>query len=60
MYEFDTVVDTNKLQQHQTCSIYFSDDERYIVSLEDAQIRVFQIDPVTGNCVFDSDYYTRC
>ena len=48
IYEFDTVVDTNKRQQCRLVPFIFSDDERYIVSLEDAQIRVFQIDPVTG------------
>lgn len=49
LYEYDTVVDTNKLQQIRLVPFIFSDDERYIISLEDAKIRVFQIDPVTGN-----------
>ena len=49
LYEYDTVVDTNKLQQKRLVPFIFSDDERYIISLEDAKIRVFQIDPVTGN-----------
>jgi hypothetical protein len=50
IYEFDTVPDlNNKVQQHRLVPFIFSDDERYIVSLENAKIRCFQISPTTGN-----------
>ena len=49
IYEFDTVIDTSKKQQTRLLPFVFSDDERYIVSLEHQQIRVFQINPATGN-----------
>jgi len=48
IYEFDTTVDSSKLFQHKLVPYIFSDDERYIVSLENAKIRVFIIDPSTG------------
>ena len=48
IYEFDTTVDTTKTQQHRIVPFIFSDDERYIVSLEHEKIRVFQISPTTG------------
>lgn len=48
IYEFDTTVDSTKLFQHRLVPFIFSDDERYIVSLENAKIRVFIIDPATG------------
>ncbi len=35
-------------QQVRVVPFIFSDDERYIVSLENAKIRVFQISPTTG------------
>ena len=44
IYEFDTTIDTAKVQQHRLVPFIFSDDERYIVSLEHQKIRVFQID----------------
>ena len=44
IYEFDTTIDTGKVQQHRLVPFIFSDDERYIVSLEHQKIRVFQID----------------
>ena len=44
IYEFDTSIDTAKVQQHRLVPFIFSDDERYIVSLEHQKIRVFQID----------------
>jgi len=48
IYEFDTTVDSSKTFQHRLVPFIFSDDERYIVSLENAKIRVFIIDPSTG------------
>ena len=44
LFEFDTSIDTAKVQQHRIVPFIFSDDERYIVSLEHQKIRVFQID----------------
>jgi len=44
IYEFDTSIDTAKVQQHRLVPFIFSDDERYIVSLEHQKIRVFSID----------------
>ena len=49
IYEFDTTVDSSKLFQHKLVPYIFSDDERYIVSLENSKIRVFIIDPSTGD-----------
>ena len=45
IYEFDTTVDNAKRQQVRIIPFIFSDDERYIISLENAQIRCFKIDP---------------
>ncbi len=44
IYEFDTTVDTSKTQQHRIVPFIFSDDERYIISLENLKIRVFRVD----------------
>ena len=44
IYEFDTTVDTSKTQQHRLVPFIFSDDERYIISLEHQKIRVFRVD----------------
>lgn len=44
IYEFDTTVDTSKVQQHRIVPFIFSDDERYIISLENLKIRVFRVD----------------
>ena len=49
VYEFDTTVDTAKRQQHRIIPFIFSDDERYIISLEHEKIRCFKIDPSTGD-----------
>ena len=49
IYEFDTTVDTTKRQQIRLLPFIFSDDERYIISLENAKIRCFLIDPSTGD-----------
>ena len=48
IYEFDTTVDSSATQQLRLVPFIFSDDERYIVSLENAKIRIFQISPTTG------------
>tara|TARA_R100001460_G_scaffold10461_1_gene24773 strand:- start:7730 stop:9994 length:2265 start_codon:yes stop_codon:yes gene_type:complete len=48
IYEFDTTYDSTKTQQHRLVPFIFSDDERYIISLENAKIRCFKIDPSTG------------
>jgi len=52
IYEYETTYDSSKSQQIRLVPFIFSDDERYIVSLEDAKLRVFQIDPTTGNVAF--------
>lgn len=49
VYEFDTTVDTSKRMQHRIIPFIFSDDERYIISLEHEKIRCFKIDPSTGD-----------
>lgn len=49
IYEFDTTVSSSVTQQLRIVPFIFSDDERYIVSLENLKIRIFQIDPSTGN-----------
>lgn len=49
IYEFDTTIDTTKKQQTRLLPFVFSDDERYIVSLENQKVRVFQISPSTGD-----------
>ncbi len=43
-----TDVVPTSIQQHRLVPFIFSDDERYIVSLEDLKIRIFQISPTTG------------
>ncbi len=48
IYEFDTVCDTaNYIQQHRLIPFIFSDDEKYLISMEDLKIRCFFIDPST-------------
>jgi len=49
IYEFDTTLDSDKYQQHRIVPFIFSDDERYIISLENGKIRCFQISPTTGD-----------
>jgi hypothetical protein len=49
IYEYDTAIDASKTQQSRLMPFVFSDDERYIISIEDLKIRVFQISPTTGN-----------
>ena len=48
IYEFDTTINEAKTQQCRLLPFIFSDDERYIVSLENAKVRVFQINATTG------------
>jgi len=67
----DITVNTSKVQQSRLLPFVFSDDEQYIISLQHQKIRVFQIDPSTGDVssiqtitqdtnsatlVFDHDY----
>lgn len=48
IYEFDTVPDTaNYIQQHRLIPFIFSDDEKYLISMENLKIRCFFIDPQT-------------
>lgn len=49
IYEFDTTVSSSVTQQIRIVPFIFSDDERYIISLENLKIRIFQIDPSTGD-----------
>ena len=49
IYEYNTAIDTTKTQQSRLMPFVFSDDERYIISIEDGKVRVFQISPTTGN-----------
>ena len=48
IYQFDTTINEAKVQQCRLLPFIFSDDERYIISLENAKVRVFQINPVSG------------
>lgn len=49
IYRYDTTIDTTKTQQSRLMPFVFSDDERYIISIEDVKVRVFQISPTSGN-----------
>ncbi len=48
IFQFDTTINEAKVQQCRLLPFIFSDDERYIISLENAKVRVFQINPSTG------------
>ena len=48
IYQFDTTINEAKIQQCRLLPFIFSDDERYIISLENAKVRVFQINAITG------------
>ncbi|BCV07262.1 MAG: hypothetical protein CM1200mV1_310 [uncultured marine virus] len=48
IYQYDTTINEAKVQQCRLLPFIFSDDERYIISLENAKVRVFQINPVSG------------
>ena len=48
IHQFDTTIDEKKIQQCRLLPFICSDDERYIISLENAKVRVFQINPSTG------------
>ena len=43
IYEFDTTVDASKTQQHRLVPFIFSDDERYIISLEHQKLSLIHI-----------------
>lgn len=47
IYDYGITQDTTKTFQSKLVPFIFSDDERYIVSIENAQVRVFLIDPIT-------------
>lgn len=44
----DITYNTEKVQQSRLMPFVFSDDERYIISVEHQKVRIFQIDPTTG------------
>jgi hypothetical protein len=48
VYRNDIVIDSTKTQQSRLLPFIFSDDERYVVSLEHEKIKFFFIDPTTG------------
>ena len=48
IYQYDTTINEAKVQQCRLLPFIFSDDEKYIISLEHAKVRVFQINPVNG------------
>ncbi len=48
VYRNDIVIDSTKTQQSRLLPFIFSDDERYVVSLEHEKIKFFFIDPITG------------
>jgi len=48
VYRNDIVIDSTKTQQSRLLPFIFSDDERYVVSLEHGKIKFFFIDPITG------------
>ena len=48
IYQYDISIDTSRRQQSRLLPFVFSDDEQYIISLENEKIRVFQISPSTG------------
>jgi hypothetical protein len=45
----DITYDAVPRQQVRIVPFIFSDDERYVVSLEDQKVRIFFLDPQTGN-----------
>ena len=48
IYKNDIVLDNSKTQQSRLLPFIFSDDERYVVSLEHQKLKFFFIDPLTG------------
>ena len=48
IYAFDTTYDATKVQQSRLLPFIFSDDERYIISMEHQKLRIFQINATTG------------
>lgn len=49
IYDFDITRDTTKQFQSKLAPFIFSGDEQYIVSIEHQKLRVFIIDPTTGD-----------
>lgn len=49
IYKHDIVYNSEKTMQSRLLPFIFSDDERYIISLEHQRLRVFLIDPNTGS-----------
>ena len=43
LYDFGITRDSSKINQSKLVSFIFSDDERYLISLENAQVRCFRI-----------------
>lgn len=50
----DITYDDTKIQQSRLLPFVFSDDEQYIVSIEHGKVRVFIIDPDTGEVTLTS------
>lgn len=48
IYQNDIVLNNSKTQQSRLLPFIFSDDERYVVSLEHQKLKFFFIDPLTG------------
>jgi len=48
IYQNDIALDSTRTQQSRLLPFIFSDDERYIVSLEHQKLKIFFIDPLTG------------
>ncbi len=48
VYEYGTTYDSTKKQQNRLIPFIFSDDEKYLISIEDAQLNIFKISPVDG------------
>ena len=48
IYQNDIVLDSTRTQQSRLLPFIFSDDERYIISLEHQKLKIFFIDPLTG------------
>lgn len=49
IYSNDLTVDDSTVQQSRLMPFVFSDDERYIIAIEDLKVKVFQISPTTGD-----------
>ena len=49
IYQHDISINASKTMQSRLVPFIFSDDERYVLSLEHRRIRAFFIDPLAGN-----------